>query len=170
MAERLSTVGLFIALILVADSGIIPAFASSGCTVSDLVFMQGEWHSNDGAAIGEERWVPTPANTLAGSSWVVKGTAVSFVEALSIAPQNGRIEMHLRHFDGSLSRAWEDKESPMVFVLAQCDGQSAVFDGTGDKLGEHITYRKTPEGLAFVGDFLPGGKRFRVEIKMHKAN
>ncbi len=69
--------------------------------------------------------------------------------------------MRLRHFDGSLSRAWEDKESPVVFVLAQCDAQSAVFDGTGDKQGEHITYRKTVEGLTFVGDFLHGGKPLR---------
>jgi Domain of unknown function (DUF6265) len=147
----------------------IPAFASTGCTVSDLAFMQGEWRSNDETTTGEERWVLTAANTLAGSSWVTKGTAVTLVEALSIAPQNDRIEMHLRHFDGSLSRAWEDKESPMVFVLAQCDGQSAVFDGTRDKQGEHITYRRTQEGLIFVGDFLHGGKPVRVEVQMRKA-
>jgi hypothetical protein len=72
--------------------------------------------------------------------------------------------------NGSLNRAWEDKELPMVFVLAQCDGQSAIFEGTGDKHGEHITYRKTAEGLTFVGDFLHGGKPVRVEVKMRKAN
>jgi hypothetical protein len=169
MAGRLSIVVLSLALMLVALSS-IHVFASTGCTVSDLAFMQGEWHSNDGATSGEERWVLTAANTLAGSSWVAKATAVNFVEALSIAPQNDRIEMHLRHFDGSLSRAWEDKELPMVFVLAQCDGQSAVFDGTGAKQGEHITYRKTAEGLTFVGDFLHGSKPIRVEVKMRKAN
>lgn len=91
------------------------------------------------------------------------------MEALSISPQNNRIEMHLRHFDGSLSHAWEEKESPMVFALARCDEQSAVFDGTGDREGEHITYRRTAEGLTFVGDFLHRGKPVRVEVHMRKA-
>jgi hypothetical protein len=40
--------------------------------------------------------------------------------------------MHLRHFDGALKPAREDKDSPMISQLAHCDASSAVFDGTGD--------------------------------------
>lgn len=39
------------------------------------------------------------------------------MEVLRILPQNNRIEMHLRHFDGSLNRVWEGQDAPMVFVL-----------------------------------------------------
>ena len=159
---------IFLAPILIAGSS-IPAIAAASCAIEDLAFMQGEWHSSDGTAKGEERWLLTPANTLAGSSWVAKGSELSFVEALSISPQNNRIEMHLRHFDGSLSHAREEKDSPMVFALERCDGQYAVFDGTGAREGEHITYRRTTEGLTFVGDFLHQGKPVRVEVQMGKA-
>jgi hypothetical protein len=55
------------------------------------------------------------------------------------------------------------------FALARCDGQSAVFDGTGAQDGEHITYRTTAEGLTFVGDFIHQGKPVRVEVQMRKA-
>lgn len=168
MSKRLWAILPFVTLILIAGSN-IPAIAATGCTIHDLAFMQGEWHYSDGSTNGEERWVLTSANTLAGSSWEGKGTTLSYAEALSISPQNDRIEMHLRHFDGSLSRAWEEKDSPMVFALAQCDGQSAVFDGTGARQGEHMTYRRTEEGLTFVGDFLHQGKPVRVEVHMSKA-
>jgi len=169
MMLRLPAIPLFCLAFVLAGPA-IPANAATSCEIHSLAFMQGEWHYSDGPTNGEERWVLTAANTLAGSSWEAKGTALSFVEALSIAPQNNRIEMHLRHFDGSLSRAWEEKDSPMVFALAQCDGQSAVFDGVGDRLGEHITYRKTSEGLTFVGDFLHQREPVRVEVHMRKAS
>jgi hypothetical protein len=91
------------------------------CTLEDVSFMQGEWRYSSGAARGEERWVLTPAHTLAGSSWEAKDGMVSYVESLAILSQGDRLEMHIRHFDGTLDHAWEDKESPMVFVLARCD-------------------------------------------------
>jgi hypothetical protein len=147
----------------------LPVLAANNCSMNELGFMQGDWLSAEGATSGEERWILTPANTLLGSAWEAKGTTLSFVEAEDILAQNDRIELRLRHFDGSLSRAWEEKDSPMVFVLAQCDARSAVFDGTGSKMGEHITYRKTADGLTFVGDFLHQGKPVHIEIAMHPA-
>jgi hypothetical protein len=139
------------------------------CSMADLGFLQGEWRSEDGDTRGVERWSLTAANTLAGSSWVAKGTKLTFAEALSIAVQDGTIEMHLRHFDGVLNHAWEEKDSPMIFRLAHCEADSAVFDGVADKVGEHITYRRSGDRLDFTGDFLRKGKPFRVEIEMHKA-
>lgn len=156
-----------VASTLMGDS--LPVGAASGCSMGDLAFMQGDWLYSEGQATGEERWVLTAANTLAGSSWEAKGEALSFVEALSISRQSDRIEMHLRHFDGYLNSAWEEKDSPMVFALAQCDGRSAVFDGTASRAGEHITYRKTAEGLTFVGDFLHQGKPVHVVVGMRPA-
>ena len=156
-----------LALVVAASS--LPVGAATPCSMDDLAFLQGDWRYTEGPATGEERWALTAADTLAGSSWEAKGAALSFVEALSILRQNDRIEMRLRHFDGSLSHAWEEKDSPMVFALAQCDGRSAIFDGTGSRAGEHITYRKTAEGLLFIGDFLHQGNPAHVEVHMRPA-
>jgi hypothetical protein len=147
-----------------------PASSAAGCAIDDLVFLQGDWHYTYGSDIGAERWVLTAAHSLAGSSWEAKGAALSFMEISTILPEGERLELHVRHFDGSLNHAWEDKDSPMIFALAQCDGHSALFDGTGAHAGEHITYRSSAHGLAFIGDFLHQGKPVHVEVNMSKAS
>jgi len=147
----------------------LPAAAAGACTIADLAFLLGDWRSDDGATTGEEHWVLTAANTLAGSSWEARGNSLSFMETLSVLPQNERIELHLRHFDGALNHAWEERDAPMVFALAQCDGQGAVFDGTGARAGERIAYRRSAQGLTFIGDFLHQGKPVHVEVNMRKA-
>jgi|HubBroStandDraft_6_1064221.scaffolds.fasta_scaffold09323_5 hypothetical protein len=143
--------------------------ASMACGLADLGFLQGVWRSERGDTRGEERWSLTAANTWSGSSWEAKGTTLSFAEAASITDQAGTIEMRLRHFDGALKNAWEEKDTPMVFRLARCDANSAVFDGTAAQLGEHITYRRTGDQLDFIGDFLRKGTPFRVELSMQRA-
>ena len=139
------------------------------CAIGDVSFLQGAWLSVRGDTRGEERWTLTAANTLAGSAWEANGSKVSFAELLSIQAGDDGLEMHLRHFDGGLNHAWEDKDSPMRFRLASCDGASAVFEGLGDKAGERITYRRSGEELVFIGDFLRQGKPFKVELHMQRA-
>jgi hypothetical protein len=158
------------ALLWLSSTGSMsPAYAADACSIQSLRFMEGVWQSEEGDTRGEERWSLTSANTLAGSAWEAKGGAMAFAEALSIVPQDGTIQMRLRHFDGGLQHAWEEKDSPMIFQLARCDTSSAVFDGTGDKAGEHITYRRSGDDLIFIGDFLRKGKPFRLELRMRRA-
>jgi hypothetical protein len=159
-----------IAAVLAILLSLASSRAFAACGVQDLGFLKGVWHSQDGQASGEERWTLTAANTWSGSAWEAKGQALSFAEALSILTlEDGSVEMHLRHFDGALNRAWEDKDRPMIFRLATCDKNSAVFDGTGDKAGEHITYRRSRDRLDFTGDFLRKGEPFRIEVHLRRA-
>jgi hypothetical protein len=138
----------------------------NACTMDDLKFMAGDWRSADGNSHGEEQWTWTAASTLSGSSWFAEGTTLKFAEVLSISGQDSMIEMHLRRFDGALNHAWEDKDAPMIFRLARCERALAVFDGTGTKEGEHITYTRSGGSLTFVGDFLRKGAPFRLEVRM----
>jgi hypothetical protein len=147
-----------------------PASAAAGCAIDDLLFLQGDWHYSYGSDTGAERWVLTAAHSLAGSSWEARGAALSFMEISLILPAGERIELRVRHFDGSLKHAWEDQDSPMIFALAQCDGHSALFDGTGTHAGEHISYRSSAQVLTFIGDFLHQGKPVHVEVNMSKAS
>ena len=157
---------LLTVFLLAATAAAAPLAA---CDVGDLGFMAGVWHSVKDDTRGEERWTLTSANTWSGSSWVTQGGKLSFAEALSIVPQDGSLEMHLRHFDGALNRAWEEREAPMRFRLATCEPGVAVFEGLGDKTGEHITYRRSGDVLEFVGDFLRKGQPLRVEVRMQRS-
>ena len=154
------------AFLLAAAAAAAPLAA---CEVTDLGFMGGTWRVAKDNTVGEERWTLTTANTWSGSSWVTEGGKLSFAEALSIVPEDGSLEMHLRHFDGALNRAWEEREAPMRFRLATCEPGVAVFEGLGDKTGEHITYRRSGDVLEFVGDFLRKGQPLRVEVRMQRS-
>lgn len=142
---------------------------SAACTTGDLGFLAGVWSYSEDGSTGQERWVATPAGTLIGSTWEAKGTKLSFVEALSISQEGDRVEMHLRHFDESIMHSREEKDAPMVFVLSSCSAGVAVFDGTGQQAGEHITYRGGPARLTFIGDFPRQGKPFTVTLDMRRA-
>jgi Domain of unknown function (DUF6265) len=152
-------------------AGIVPQSlpAAEHCSMQALRFLEGAWQRQDGATRGEERWSLTAADTLLGSAWEAKDKSLSFSEFSSIQPAGDGIEMHLRHFDGALMRAWEDKDAPMIFTAARCGAGSAVFDGTGTRQGEHITYRRDGDHLTFIGDFLRKGQPFRVEITLQRV-
>ena len=152
---------------LLATTTTPPAIA---CGIDDLKFMEGDWLFEQGTTHSEERWVRTTANTLAGSSWGADKDAPRFAELVSISAVDNAVEMHLRHFDGTLNHAWEEKDAPMVFRLTQCEPMRAIFEGTGAKAGEHITYSRSKDELSFVGDFLRKGQPFRVELRMQAAS
>lgn len=144
--------------------------ARAGCAASDLQWMAGTWRSALGDNIVEERWVVLPTGALMGSSWSVHTTRPGGVaEAETIVGDNGEVQLRLRHFDPGLAHAREDKDAPMVFVASLCEPNHVVFDGRGDKTGEHITYRRDGDSYTFIGDFLPGGKPFHVEQSFARA-
>lgn len=55
------------------------------------------------------------------------------MEVLRILPQNNRIEMHLRHFDGSLNRVWEGRTRP--WSLSQCNAMDSLRCSMEQALG-----------------------------------
>jgi hypothetical protein len=146
------------------------AACAPACSMGDLAFMPGVWRSESGETRGEERWSLADTNTLLGESWQAKGATLSFTEIVSIqVAQNGSVQMHLRHFDGAVNRAWEEKDTPMKFRLASCVAHSAVFGGLEGRSGERITCRRAGEQLEFVADFLRKGEPLRVEVRMQRS-
>jgi len=85
---------------------------------------------------------------------------------MTVRQDGSSIDMVLRHFDLGLSKAWEEQTAPVIFTAASCEDRSAIFDGQGTHVGEHLTYRRTAEGLTIIGDFLHHGKPSHVEWKM----
>lgn len=50
--------------------------------------------------------------------------------------------MLLRHFDGGLKTAWEERGTPMVFIASSCERNGVVFEGQGDHAGERMSQLK----------------------------
>ena len=77
--------------------------------------------------------------------------------------------MILRHFDGGLRGAWEERGAPMVFQLSSCDRDTANFEGQGDHAGERMSYRRSGKKLLIVADFLHHGTPDHEEWQMIRA-
>jgi Domain of unknown function (DUF6265) len=144
--------------------------AQAGCAIGDLHWLAGTWQSSEGDSVTEERWVVLPTGALIGSSWSVHTTRPGGVaEAETILGDGDEIQLRLRHFDPGLAHAREPQDGPMLFVASLCEADHVVFDGRGDKVGEHIAYRRDGDTYIFIGDFLPGGKPLHVEQSFTKG-
>jgi len=146
-------------------AGTIAAHAAP-CSLAGLSWMAGDWRNADDPAGSQERWTLAPGGVLMGASFEFEKDGTGYAEAMTVRQDGAAINMVLRHFDAALSKAWEERAAPMIFTAVSCDGESAIFDGQGDHVGEHLTYKRTPEGLTIIGDFLHHGKPSRVEWKM----
>jgi Domain of unknown function (DUF6265) len=92
-----------------------------------------------------------------------------FAEIMTVRPQGDSLKMVLRHFDPALSRAWEEREAPMEFLAAECTARRVVFEGSGARAGERLTYERIPAGLDITGDFLHQGKPLQVKWHMVRS-
>ena len=163
---RMSSALLVLALAVAA----MATQAQAGtCTLAGLGWMAGDWRNAKTPDRAQERWVAAPDHVLMGSSFEFPEGKAGYAEAMTVRPDGGAIVMVLRHFDGGLARAWEDKAAPMAFAAADCGPDSAVFDGQGEHAGEHLTYRRTGKTLLIVGDFLHKGVPDREEWRMVRA-
>jgi hypothetical protein len=131
--------------------------------------MAGTWRNYAEPTRAQERWVAAPGGVLMGSSWEFPQQGGGYAEVMTVRQEGAVTVMVLRHFDVGLARAWEERELPMRFIAARCDGQSAVFDGQGDRSGEHLTYKRTGDSLLVLGDFIHHGKPVHVEFRMTRT-
>jgi hypothetical protein len=152
-----------IAALLVAGAAQAPA---APCTLAGLSWMAGDWHNSADPNASEEHWTVAPGGVLMGSAFEFGKDGKGYAEASTVRQDGAAINMVLRHFDIDLGRAWEERTAPMIFAAASCDGKSAVFDGQGEHAGEHLTYKRTANGLTIIGDFLHHGKPAHVEWMM----
>ena len=49
-----------------------------------------------------------------------------FAEIMTIVQDGDSVSMLLRHFDGGLKRAWEERAAPMRFTASSCAGSSEI--------------------------------------------
>jgi hypothetical protein len=151
-------------LVLIAAS--VCCCGAAPCSLQALNWIAGSWHNATNPQEAQERWVVAPDGALMGSAWEIPKGKPGFAEIMTIRQDGNSTSMILRHFDGGLSRAWEERDAPMVFTASSCEGTSAVFDGGGSHVGEHMTYKRSDQSLLIIGEFLHNGKPTHAEWHM----
>jgi len=139
------------------------------CSLASLSWMAGVWHNAADPQGAQERWVVAPHDVLMGSAWEFPKDKAGYAEIMTIARDGDSISMLLRHFDGGLKRAWEERAAPMVFTASSCVAYSVIFDGQSDHAGEHLTYRRSGDKLLIMGDFIHHGIAQHEEWQMIRA-
>jgi hypothetical protein len=141
------------------------AVRAAPCKLSELRWLKGVWRDDSATTQSQERWTIAPGDRLMGASWLLHADRPGgVIESSTIQSDGATVVMRLRHFSSTLDKAREEKDSPMVFVAAQCDADLVVFDGQGPQTGEHMTYRRDGDHLFFTGDFISQGKPVRAQI------
>ncbi len=139
---------------------------AADCAPGTLAWMAGRWQDASNTQGSREQWSVAPGGILMGSGWSFPPDGkCGFTEIMTVRPQGETLKMVLRHFDVALSRAWEERDAPMEFLATDCSAHRAVFEGSGARSGERLTYDATATGLEITGDFLHQGKA--VQVKWH---
>ena len=160
---------LFAALAILAATAPAPPAHAAVCSLESLTWIAGNWHDLVEPQRSQERWVLAPGHVLMGTAWEFLTGKAGYAELMTVRPNGDAVSMFLRHFDGALSKAWEERDAPMVFTATACESSSAVFDGQGDHAGEHLSYSRSANRLNIVGSFLHQGKPVHMEWHMVKA-
>jgi hypothetical protein len=147
-----------------------PLLRAALCTLAGLDWLSGSWRDDHPTVKTEERWIVGPGDRLVGASWSLHtDTPGGVIESMVIVKDTMGIVMRLRHFDPTLARAREEKDTPMLFVAASCEANSVRFDGTGAQAGEHMTYTRDGDRLNFLGEFIHSGQPVRAEVTFTRA-
>jgi hypothetical protein len=98
------------------------------CSLASLSWMAGSWHNSNDPTRAQERWVLAPDGVLMGSAWEFPKGHSGYAEVMTVRQDSSAIAMVLRHFDGRLSKAWEERDAPMVFTASRCERDSRLND------------------------------------------
>jgi hypothetical protein len=142
---------------------------ASVCSLTGLAWIAGTWRDVSDPERSQERWVAAPDHVLMGTAWEFPKGKAGYAELMTLRPSGNAVSMYLRHFDGALSKAWEEREAPMVFEAASCENASAVFEGRDDHAGERLSYSRAGNRLTIIGNFLHQGKPVRMEWHMRRG-
>ncbi|MHA1957057.1 MAG: DUF6265 family protein [Candidatus Thorarchaeota archaeon] len=137
-----------------------------GKTVSDLEFMTGAWRGEKEDDIFEEHWTPEIKNNKTGMFRWMKGDEIFVYEIMAFVENDGNLQFLLRHFDKSFT-AWEEKETPLVFLLTELTDNKAVFVSSTTPDGGFLQYELIDSKTLRFSDFESDGS-LSFELLFHK--
>lgn len=130
-----------------AARGGIPA------AIKDAEFLAGRWQGAMGKnqdSFVEEIWsAPNGRNLIGMFRWNKPDGSASVQELLTITEENGTLLLRLRH-QNAAGLAWEEKDKPVVFALAEKTPTLFRFDALRDTGGISLCRYAIRDGKLFI--------------------
>jgi hypothetical protein len=119
--------------------------------IDDIAWLAGNWVTEPGAVIVEERWTPPAAGTMLAVSRTLKADKMVAFEFLRIVERDGRL----------IYVAQPGGRPPTEFAQTAVEGQSVTFENPAHDFPKMIRYALRDDGTleARVSD---GGSRAEV--------
>lgn len=106
-----------------------------GAGIADMAFLAGRWQGVMGKnkdSFVEETWSgPNGRNAIGMFRWNKPDGTASVQELLTITEEGGTLVLRLRH-QNAAGVAWEEKDKPLVFTLAEKTPTLLRFDALRD--------------------------------------
>ena len=126
----------------------MPIFPTEGLDnvpLNNLAWLVGNWRLHKEAEVLDEQWMDNQENMMLGMFRWMKNGAILVTELMQIQQVETKILLQLRHFDKTFT-PWEEKESPLRFILVQITPTMAVF--------KRIDYEAGKQGGWFVYELI----------------
>ncbi|MBL8228080.1 MAG: hypothetical protein JNL98_06370 [Bryobacterales bacterium] len=123
-------------------------------TLSDFRFLTGHWRCEVWGGVGEEVWMAPSGGNMLGMFRFIKGGKLEFSEIFGVEERAGGLTFLLRHFSPGL-KAWEDKESPLEWKIAEWKQNETLFTREGVTLRYKL---ESPDVLVATMVSTKGGK------------
>lgn len=128
-------------------------------TVSQLAFITGPWTGTMGDRTIEQHWSAPLGNSMVAMYRNVQDGQARLYELLVIEQEGEGVALRIKHFaPGAGLVGRQAKDEAVNHTLVRVEGETAVFEGTGENPTRVTFTRTSPEALSIVVERMRDGK------------
>jgi hypothetical protein len=143
----------------VAQDGAIGAAPPAKATIQQVAFIAGQWHGTLGDRHIEQHWMAPLGTSMVAAYRNVQGTEPKLYELLVIEQEGDGLMLRIKHFAPGPGLAGRQPQGESVnHRLVRVEGQSAVFEGTGENPARVTFTRKSAGALDIIVARMRDGK------------
>lgn len=127
-------------------------------TVSQLAFIAGPWTGTLGDRTIEQHWSAPLGNSMVAMYRNVQDGQARLYELLVIEQDGEGVALRIKHFAPGVGLVGRQaKEEAVNHKLVRVEGQTAVFEGTGENPTRVTFTRTSPDALSIVVERMRDG-------------
>ncbi len=135
-------------------------------TIDQLAFISGPWTGTLGDRTIEQHWMAPLGTSMLAMYRNVQDGQPRLYELLAIEQDGEGLALRIKHFapgDGLVGR--QEKDAAITHRLVRVEGQTAVFEGTGENPNRVIFTRTSPDALTIRVERLRDGVLTGTDFK-----
>jgi hypothetical protein len=128
-------------------------------TIQQVAFIAGQWTGTLGDRHIEQHWMAPVGTSMVAAYRNVQGTEPKLYELLVIEQEGDGLALRIKHFAPGAGLVGRQPQGESVnHRLVKVEGQTAVFEGTGENPARVTFRRKAADALDIVVARLRDGK------------